>query len=124
MEEAAIRFTSLDHAIAALKEDPRPMILLRLAPNSAERVVIARNDAAAALPNVPDVGEQPDRRRDRRYTADFELSYLYEQLISRGHAGQVIALNDERYVELTVTRVVIDEDDTLYGFITPKAVEK
>lgn len=122
MQRKSFCYSSLSEAVAALQHESTPMVLSRFAPDPAAHVVVAVNEAAAALPSTPLLGEHPDRRRDRRWSAEIELDYLYRQLIERGHACQVLAFDDARLVELRVTRVAIDGDDAVYGFVQPKPV--
>jgi len=122
MPEACIprTFTSLAEATAAIRGLSDPVVLIRFATTPDDDVVIAANDAAAATPFTPAAGEHPDRRRDRSLTADIEIGYLHRQLLERGHARQVIALDGGHLHEVTVTRVKVEGDDAVYGFASGK----
>jgi CheY-like chemotaxis protein len=117
------RFASLDEAIVGLYGEPEPMVLTRFAPEPADSVVVAENKAAGTAANVPAVGDRADRRRDHDRTADIELEYLYERLLEHGHVRQVVANDDGTLKELTVTRVEIDGDDGVYGFVKPRPLQ-
>jgi hypothetical protein len=118
------RFASHAAAITALQQEPAPITLTRFARTPEAHVIVAINDAAAAIPYIPVPGEHPDRRRDRLVTADIELEYLYQQLIERGHAQQVLSIDHGHLVELTVIRVEIAGDPEIYGFVLPKPVSQ
>jgi CheY-like chemotaxis protein len=117
---AWLRFASLDEAVAALRLEEAPMVLSRFGEDAAGDVVVAVNAASRANPLMPGAGELPDRRRDPNRTADLELDYLRRQLLEQGRARQVIAIADGRLLELTVTRVEIEGDDGVYGFVKPR----
>ncbi|MGH7092100.1 MAG: hypothetical protein ACREFB_01025 [Stellaceae bacterium] len=114
------RFCSLAEAVAAMHAAGEPMVLTRFAPEPRDTVVIAVNTAAAAEPTLPHPGDHPDLRRNPSLTADIELDYLYRQLAQRGHAQQVLSLDSGELRELAITRVDIDGDDRLYGFVSPR----
>ncbi len=97
----------------------KPLVLSRFEPTPADSVIIAANPAAAANPYSPVAGTHPDRERDRDVSADFELEYMYRQLIERGHARQVVSLGG-RFFELTASRVEIAGDDAVYAFVERK----
>jgi hypothetical protein len=112
------KFPSLEAAITALHASPAPLVLVRFAPMPEETTVIAVNDAAAANPTTPLPGDHPDTRRDHALTADVEIDYLYRQLVSRGHARQVISLDGGHFHEISVNRIEIRGDDAIYGFVS------
>lgn len=111
------KFASIVDAIAAMRATAKPLVLTRFAPATRGRLVIAVNAAAALLPTTPSVGENPDLRRDPDVTADVEIDYLFRHLVERGHARQVLSING-RLVELDVTRVEIEGDEAVYGFVS------
>lgn len=100
------------------------MTLTRFASTPEAHVIVAINDTAAAIPYIPVPGEHPDRCRDRFVTADIELEYLYQQLIERSHAQQVLSIDHGHLVELTVIRAEIVGDPEIYGFVLPKPVSQ
>jgi CheY-like chemotaxis protein len=114
------RFASLDAAIAALRLEEAPMVLTRFAPQPKDSVVVAENKAAGTAANVPAVGDRADQRRDHGRTADIELEYLYERLLEHGNVRQIVANDDGTLKELMVTRVEIQGDDGVYGFVKPR----
>jgi hypothetical protein len=114
-----LKFASLPDAIAALRAIAEPMVLTRVDQNASGTVIIAVNEAAAARPAMPLVGEHPDSRRDRNVTADVELDYLYRHIVERGHAQQVVSIDGLLY-ELTATRVEIDDDPAIYALVAAK----
>ena len=122
MDGEGLCFASLADAVAALLAVAEPRALTRFEPVAADRVVIAINEAAAANAASPRPGDRPDLRRDQNRTADIELDYLYRQLVERGHARQVVVF-DNRIAELAVTRVHIDGDDRVYGFVAPRYLD-
>jgi hypothetical protein len=122
MKQEHSRFVSLADAIAALEQEAAPMTLTRFSPNPAAHVIIAVNAAVAAVPGMPIPGEHPDQRRDRHITADVELEYLYRLLVERGHARQILSVDDGHLIELTVTRVEIADNVAIYGFVMPKPI--
>ncbi len=124
MTDEPRRFASLAEAIATLRKERSPMVLTRFSLDPVADVVIAANRASAKTGYAPVPGEHPDRRRDQRLTAEIELNYLYRHLVERGHARQVLAIDDGRLMELTVTRVDIAGDAAVYGFVRPKPVRK
>lgn len=109
MEESDRRFASIADAVEFVHASTTPLLLTRFERVSAERLIIATN-AAAIADGAPLPGEHPDARRDREITADVGLDYLYQQLIERGHAQQVISIGG-RFRKLSVRRVHIEGDD-------------
>jgi hypothetical protein len=120
MDSLRNSFASLNTATNALYRIREPLILARFAPDPAEWEVVAVNQAAAMIDALPKPGDHPNGRRDQEITPDLELEYLYRQLIERGHAQQVVSLDRGHLYELTVHRVIISEDEAIYGFITVK----
>ena len=120
----SVRFASLDETIAALHNEPEPMVLTRFTPNAADRVIIAKNNAASIVPYIPSVGERADRHRDLNRMADVELDYLYKQLVERGHAHQVVGIDDGSLKQLAISRVGIAGDDAIYGFVKLRPVNE
>lgn len=120
MDGCSFRFACLADAIAAVQALAEPVLLTRFDAAMAGRLIIAVSPSAASDPLIPRPGGYPDDRRDREVTADVELDYLYAQLVERGHAGQVISVGG-RLRELSVTRVYIENDDAVYGFVSPRS---
>lgn len=118
MDSSHSTFASLDAAIAVLRRIREPLIIVQFAPDPAEWVVVAANDAAGAIRSMPAVGDHPDLRRDRDITPDLEVEYLYKQLAERGHAKQVLSLDDGHLYELTVARILVAGDESVYGFVS------
>jgi hypothetical protein len=116
-----LRFNSLGEAIATLHTEAVPMSLNRFDPDPAASLVVAVNEALAATPYALQAGDHPDRHRDPNQNADVEMEYLYRMLVGRGHARQVFA-GRHHYLELDVTRVAIDGDSAVYGFVKPRPI--
>jgi hypothetical protein len=111
-------FTSLAEAIEALHASAEPMTLTRFGEEPGERVIVAVNEAAAAIPTIPTPGEHPDDRRDSTISTDVELEYLHRQLLERGHAQQMISYRG-RLVEMAFDRIYVEGDDSVYAFVSP-----
>lgn len=113
MKESNLRFKSVDEAVSILRAEAMPMSLSRFDVDPAKSVILAVN---ATLP-----GDHPDARRDRSQNADIEMAYLYRVLIERGHVRQVFS-GHHHFLELNVTRVVIDGDLAVYGFVKTRPI--
>jgi hypothetical protein len=118
MDSSHSTFASLEAATAVLHRIREPLIIIRFAPDPAEWMVVAVNDAAAAISTMPAVGDHPDSRRDRDVTPDLELEYLYHQLVERGHARQLLSLDGGHLYELAVSRIMVAGDDAVYGYVS------
>jgi len=121
LEQAILRFDSLDEAIRALDAEAAPMSLNRFESDSAQDTIVAVNQALAATPYAPHPGDHPDARRDRGWNADVEMVYLYRMLLERGHARQVFT-GHHQFIELNVIRVAIAGDSAIYGFVKPRPI--
>lgn len=97
------------------------MSLNRFEADSAESIIVAVNESLEATPYAPHAGDHPDQRRDPKRNADVEMDYLYRMLLERGHARQVFS-GRHHYLELNVTRVIIDGDAAIYGFVKPRPI--